>query len=83
MNGTLLLSSFALVAGGLLLAGANAWESFGDVAPWINFQDALTPLGELTLDTATEWGRLLVSGAVWLGIPLAVGIRRILRAEVK
>jgi hypothetical protein len=33
--------------------------------------------------TGEEWGHLLVSGALWLGVPLFFGLRRILRAEVK
>jgi ABC-2 type transport system permease protein len=56
---------------------------FADIQPWIDFQAAQNPIRDLTLNTGDEWGHLLVSGVVWLGIPLAVGLRRILRAEVK
>ena len=68
---------------GLLFAGANAWKWLHDLGPWINFQDALGPVGDLTLNTGKEWGHLLTSGALWLVLPLVVGMRRILRAEVK
>ena len=33
--------------------------------------------------SAEDWAQLVVSGLVWLGLPLAFGIRRVLRAEVK
>jgi ABC-type transport system involved in multi-copper enzyme maturation permease subunit len=68
---------------GLMFAGTSSWAWFKHIGPWINFQDALGPVGELTLNTAQEWGRLLVSGSIWLLLPLLIGMRRILRAEVK
>jgi ABC-type transport system involved in multi-copper enzyme maturation permease subunit len=68
---------------GLLFAGANAWKWLHDLGPWINFQDALQPVGDMTLNTGAEWGHLLVSGTIWLLLPLLIGMRRILRAEVK
>jgi len=30
-----------------------------------------------------EWGHLIVSGFLWLVLPLAIGLWRVLRAEVK
>lgn len=53
-----------------------------DLLPWIDFQFAQQPLYDMTLD-GEEWGHLLVSGAFWLALPLAIGIWRVLRAEVK
>lgn len=34
-------------------------------------------------DSAEDWGQLVVSGLVWLAVPLVSGIVRVLRAEVK
>jgi ABC-2 type transport system permease protein len=68
---------------GVLFALGSRFESFGDVAPFINLQEALLPLGELSLDRASEWAHLLVAGTLWLVLPLAAGTWRILRAEVK
>ena len=68
---------------GVLFALAAAFAWFKDVGPWINFQDALQPLSDMSLDTGAEWGHLLVSGAFWLVLPLAIGMWRVLRAEVK
>jgi ABC-2 type transport system permease protein len=56
---------------------------FGDVLPWIDFQTAQAPIWEWSVDSATEWQHLLASGFVWLGMPLALGLWRVLRAEVK
>jgi ABC-2 type transport system permease protein len=64
-----------------ILAFYVGW--FADIQPWIDFQAAQNPVRDLSLNTGEEWGNLLVSGAVWLGIPLVVGLRRILSAEVK
>ena len=33
--------------------------------------------------TGKEWAQLAVSGLIWLGLPLAIGVWRVLRAEVK
>jgi hypothetical protein len=33
--------------------------------------------------TGTQWGHLVVSGIIWLVLPLGIGLWRILRAEVK
>lgn len=57
-----------------------AW--FADVRPWIDLQSAEQPVAGLSVN-GREWGYLLTSGLLWLGLPLAVGLRRILRAEVK
>lgn len=57
---------------------------FGDLAPWIEFNTAQTPLftGDYT-PTAEQWGQIATSGTLWLILPLALGIWRLLRAEVK
>lgn len=68
----------------LVLAVAGALISqLAEVGPWINFSEALYPLIEWQLDTGEEWAQLLVSGALWIGFPLGVGLWRILHAEVK
>lgn len=61
---------------------AANFETFADIRPWIDFEFAQGPLYDLSL-SGIEWGHLLTSGALWLGIPLTLGVLRILRAEVK
>ena len=58
------------------------FEAFAEVRPWIDFEYAQGPLYDLSVSGA-EWGQLLTAGALWLGLPLALGVQRILRAEVK
>ena len=56
---------------------------FEDLLPWIDFQTAQEPVFEWALDTGDEWAHFLVSGSVWLVLPLALGLWRMLHAEVK
>ncbi len=53
-----------------------------DVRPWVDFNFAQGPLIEGN-PSGQEWLHLLVSGLVWLGLPLVVGLWRVLRAEIK
>jgi ABC-2 type transport system permease protein len=59
-------------------------EGFEKIAPWIEFNTAQTPLftGDYT-PTGEEWAQIAVSGTIWLIIPLAFGIMRLLRIEFK
>lgn len=64
------------VAGALL-------EPFEKVRVWIDFQDAMSPIYDWALSGGEEWAHFIVSGILWLGLPIGVGLWRILRAEVK
>jgi ABC-2 type transport system permease protein len=66
----------------LLAIGSALMDWFSHLAPWIDFQSASAELYEMPL-TGSQWGHLLVSGIIWLVIPLAIGLWRIRRAEVK
>ncbi len=67
---------------GLFALGAALMSWFNSLVGWIDFQAAQNELYEMPL-TGTQWGHLAVSGFIWLVIPLAIGIWRIQRAEVK
>lgn len=68
----------------ILIAWAGSIsEGLGEALEWVNFQLAVGPLVDWQMDTGEEWGKLIVSGIVWIGLPLGFGIARILRAEVK
>jgi ABC-type transport system involved in multi-copper enzyme maturation permease subunit len=56
---------------------------FDSVSVWLDFQAAQADIYEWNLSGTEEWSHLVVSGVVWLGLPLAIGMWRILRAEVK
>jgi ABC-2 type transport system permease protein len=59
-------------------------DGFDKVAPWIEFNTAQTPLisGDYS-PSGQEWAQIATSGIIWLVIPLAIGIRRLLRIEFK
>ncbi|WP_232679075.1 ABC transporter permease [Nocardioides sp. R-C-SC26] len=66
----------------VLFVVAGLWRAFEDISPYLNFVEAQGPLAELSMN-GEEFAQLLVSGAIWLVLPLVLGIARILRAEVK
>lgn len=57
-------------------------EWFRDIRPWIDFGGAQTPLG-IEKMSGEQWQHLAVTSAIWLLLPLAIGLWRVLRAEVK
>lgn len=67
---------------GLFEVGAHLIGWFGDLRPWIDFQMAQNAVWDWS-DAGEDWAQLVVSGLLWLGVPLAWGIWRVLRAEVK
>jgi ABC-2 type transport system permease protein len=71
---------FLLPSLALLLARSQEW--FRDLQPWVDFDFNQGPLLEGAL-TAQQWVQLLATGAIWLVVPLAVGLVLVVRAEVK
>jgi ABC-2 type transport system permease protein len=67
---------------GLFAIGAALVGWFGSLAPWLDFQSAQEAIWEWS-SSGEDWAQLVVSGLLWLGLPLAIGIWRVLRAEVK
>ncbi len=53
-----------------------------DLQPWIDFHLTQTALFAGTL-SAQQWANLGVTGVFWLVVPLLVGLRVVLRSEVK
>jgi ABC-type transport system involved in multi-copper enzyme maturation permease subunit len=67
-----------------VFAAANALiDGFDSISPWLDFQAAQSDVYEWNLSGTEEWSHLIVTGVVWLGLPLGIGLWRILRAEVK
>lgn len=65
-----------------ILSALVGW--FEDLAPWIEFNTAQTPLiSEPYSPTGEEWAQIAVTGFIWLIIPLVLGIWRLLRIEFK
>ncbi len=69
------------IAVGILSSLSSGFEK---VAPWVEFNTAQTPLftGDFT-PTGEQWAQIATSGVIWLVIPLALGIARLLRIEFK
>lgn len=72
--------SFVLPVAFGTLAAFQEW--FRDLQPWVDVNFAITRLFEGSL-TTENWQQLGVTSLVWLWIPLALGLRAVLRAEVK
>jgi ABC-2 type transport system permease protein len=53
-----------------------------DVATWLDLNGAMAPLSSGSMSTG-DWQRLATAGLLWIALPLALGIIRLLRREVK
>jgi ABC-2 type transport system permease protein len=73
---------YSFVLPGLFELGSALMDWFKDLRPWIDFNNAQNPIIEADV-SGKEWAQLLVSGLIWLGLPLMIGVWRVLRAEVK
>jgi hypothetical protein len=71
---------FALPPLTMLLAMNQQW--FDDLQPWVDFNFAQGNLFNGVM-TGDNWAQLAVTGFFWLVVPLAVGLRMVLRSEVK
>ena len=74
---------YRLVVPGVLIVMGQLIDAFDSVREWIDFQSAQGPIYDWTLSGGDEWGHLIVSGILWLALPLGFGLWRVLRAEVK
>jgi ABC-2 type transport system permease protein len=72
---SLVLPTVWMIASGLI-------SGIETVSEWLNLNNALIPLmyGEMT---GTAWAHLATSAALWIGVPMAIGVRRVLTREVK
>ncbi|ADB54063.1 ABC transporter permease subunit [Conexibacter woesei] len=57
-------------------------SALNDVAEWVDASRALAPMTSELL-SGTQWARALVALAVWVALPLAIGLWRFLRGEVR
>jgi ABC-2 type transport system permease protein len=73
---------YSLVLPGLLILAGALMDWFETVRPWIDFNNDQSDLIDGTIH-GSGWAHLWVSCVLWLVLPLAMGIWRIRRAEVK
>ncbi|HJR88654.1 MAG TPA: ABC transporter permease [Aeromicrobium sp.] len=74
-----------LLASTVVSAVTGLVDALRDLAPWVDFSGAMRPLvddvpGALTSE---QWGHLISATIIWFVIPFAIGIWRVLNAEVK
>jgi ABC-2 type transport system permease protein len=74
---------YVYVLSPILSVGAVLLDWFGKAQPWVDFVFAQGPLTGSAAMTGEEWAHLGTSGLIWLGIPVAVGLWRVLRSEIK
>jgi ABC-2 type transport system permease protein len=72
-----------LVLPNVFSAVANLWSKMHAAAPWVDPGTAQQPLFLRGAMTGEQWAHIAVSGAIWILLPLVVGLVRVLRAEVK
>ena len=58
----------------------RSWEN---VWPWIDLQTSSMPLIMGDPMGGEQWAQLAVTAAIWVGLPLLVGILRVQRGEIK
>jgi ABC-2 type transport system permease protein len=63
-----------------LLAAKQGW--FRDLQPWVDFNFSQTRLFDGG-PNGDQWAQLATSGAIWLVLPLTIGLVLTMRAEVK
>lgn len=73
---------YALVLPGVLDTLAAFQDWFADIQAWVDVNFTITRLYENEM-TAQMWTQLGVTTLLWIFIPLAIGVRLALRAEVK
>ena len=75
---------YALVLSGLfeLLSASQEW--FRDLRPWVDIGFAQAPLFEFDSSISGEqWANIGVTGLTWLVIPMVIGLRLVMRSEIK
>lgn len=73
----------SLVLPGILLLLAQVREWFEDLQPWIDWNYTQVNLFEGATNTAREWAMLGSTTAIWIVVPLIVGVLFLRRSEVK
>jgi ABC-2 type transport system permease protein len=73
----------SLVLPGILVLLAQVRDWFSDLQPWIDWNYTQVALFEGSTNTAREWAMLGSTTAIWIMLPLAVGLLYLRRSEVK
>ena len=82
LNSSAAIVSYFVLPTALNITG-SLWESLHEVQPWIDLWVAQTPLFMGGNMTNEQWAQSATSTVIWVILPLAVGLVRVFRAEVK
>jgi hypothetical protein len=73
----------SLVLPGILVLLAQVRPWFADLQPWIDWNHTQIALFEGATDTGEEWAMLASTTAIWIVVPLVIGLLFLRRSEVK
>ncbi len=73
----------SLVMPGILVLLAQVRDWFSDLQPWIDWNYTQVALFDGSTDTARDWVMLGSTTAIWIVVPLVVGLLFLRRSEVK
>ncbi|WP_141012801.1 ABC-2 transporter permease [Nocardioides sambongensis] len=73
---------YALVLPGVSSALASSQQWWADHGAWFDLNMATYPLYDTAL-TSEQWAQLGATAAIWLVLPMVVGVWAVLRSEVK
>lgn len=74
--------AFNFILPTLFMGAASLWGWAESIRPWVDFNYSQEPLGEGMLQ-GINWAQFMVTAMVWFVAPVALGVRRVLRAEIK
>ncbi|KRA29754.1 ABC transporter permease [Nocardioides sp. Root614] len=73
----------SLVMPGILVLLAEVRDWFADLQPWVDWNTSQVNLFDGATDTAKEWAMLGSTSAIWIVVPLVIGVFFLRRSEVK
>jgi ABC-2 type transport system permease protein len=73
----------SLVMPGILVLLAQVRSWFEDLQPWIDWNETQVALFEGATNTGEEWAMLASTTAIWIVVPLVIGLLFLRRSEVK
>jgi hypothetical protein len=56
--------------------------ALADAAPWVDLNSAIAPLYSGNSLSGDDWAHVAAAGTLWVLLPLALGVVRLLRREV-
>ena len=62
---------------------ANLWSALDKVKEWVDLSTSQQPLFSGASMSGQQWAQLATGTLIWVALPFAVGLVRVLRAEVK